>query len=403
MRTRLLLSAFFILSSTLAPCETLPPWSEGRLDIHHINTGRGESTLFILPDGTTLLVDAGATHRKRDSLHPPVPGAERTPGEWIARYIDRALQSPPEKVLNYVMLSHFHGDHSGFVDKNTKQSACGDYQASGLTEVADYIPFEKFIDRSWPDYDAPGGPGDSAQTKNLREFIDWQQKHKRMQVEQFNVGANDQIVLLNTPSKYPQFEIRNLAANGLIWTGQGSATRDHFKDANHKDISENKRSIAFRLAYGAFKYYSGGDLDSSGADTRPADLWRDIETPVAQACGPVHVAKANQHACHIANSIGFLHALRPRVIVIPTWHIRHASPIVWSRMHNKHVYPGPRDVLPTTMTKTTAQFISDDMKPVSGHIVVRVAPGGKEYTVYRITDSDESGEITSVHGPYQAE
>ena len=38
---------------------TLPSWSEGCLDIHFINSARGECCFYILPDGTTLLVDAG--------------------------------------------------------------------------------------------------------------------------------------------------------------------------------------------------------------------------------------------------------------------------------------------------------------------------------------------------------
>ena len=37
--------------------EQLSPWTEGSLDIHFINTGRGESTFYVLPDGTTMLVD----------------------------------------------------------------------------------------------------------------------------------------------------------------------------------------------------------------------------------------------------------------------------------------------------------------------------------------------------------
>ena len=37
----------------------LPPWREGNFDIHHIDTGRGNSTLLVLPDGTTLMIDAG--------------------------------------------------------------------------------------------------------------------------------------------------------------------------------------------------------------------------------------------------------------------------------------------------------------------------------------------------------
>lgn len=39
--------------------EQLAPWQKGMLDIHHINTGRGDATFMIFPDGTTLLVDAG--------------------------------------------------------------------------------------------------------------------------------------------------------------------------------------------------------------------------------------------------------------------------------------------------------------------------------------------------------
>ncbi len=39
--------------------ETLPAWEEGYMDIHHINTGCGECAYIILPDGTTMLIDAG--------------------------------------------------------------------------------------------------------------------------------------------------------------------------------------------------------------------------------------------------------------------------------------------------------------------------------------------------------
>ena len=57
--------AIFILATSveLVPAqisgELLSPWSEGTLDIHEISTGRGSSTFFILPDGTTMLYDAG--------------------------------------------------------------------------------------------------------------------------------------------------------------------------------------------------------------------------------------------------------------------------------------------------------------------------------------------------------
>lgn len=77
--------------------DEFPVWSEGYLDIHHINSGKGESSLFILPDGTTMLVDAGATARPKPRVTDPKPNGSRTPGEWISRYIMHFLENQPEK------------------------------------------------------------------------------------------------------------------------------------------------------------------------------------------------------------------------------------------------------------------------------------------------------------------
>src|ERR1700743_806475 len=37
----------------------LPAWTEGTLYIHHISTGRGNAAYVVMPDGTTMLIDAG--------------------------------------------------------------------------------------------------------------------------------------------------------------------------------------------------------------------------------------------------------------------------------------------------------------------------------------------------------
>ena len=57
------------------------PWSGGHLDIHHISTGRGNATFFILPDGTSLLVDAGAAPDDTTPDATPRPDGSRRPGE----------------------------------------------------------------------------------------------------------------------------------------------------------------------------------------------------------------------------------------------------------------------------------------------------------------------------------
>ena len=40
------------------------PWTPGTMEIHQISTGRGNAGLYIFPDGTTMLVDAGEIGKK---------------------------------------------------------------------------------------------------------------------------------------------------------------------------------------------------------------------------------------------------------------------------------------------------------------------------------------------------
>ena len=68
----------------------LSAWQAGYMDIHHISTGRGNAAFFILPDGTTMLVDAGDLGKGRgpQEIMKPVPNDSQTPAEWIARYVN---------------------------------------------------------------------------------------------------------------------------------------------------------------------------------------------------------------------------------------------------------------------------------------------------------------------------
>ncbi|MBN1183981.1 MAG: hypothetical protein JXB49_16935, partial [Bacteroidales bacterium] len=79
--------AYVNLFGQSQPGQIFPSWSQGFLDIHHINSGKGESVFIVMPDGTTMLVDAGFTTRPKPRVTDQKPDASRTPGEWISRYI----------------------------------------------------------------------------------------------------------------------------------------------------------------------------------------------------------------------------------------------------------------------------------------------------------------------------
>lgn len=384
----------------------LPPWSPGELDIHHIATGRGEAQLLVLPDGTSLLVDtSGKTVEKPPFSLPSRPDASRPPGEWVARYARRVLPAPAA-TIDYALLSHFHGDHMGAIVADSPMSRDGGYRLSGITEVAEHLAIGTIIDRAWPDYDAPAVPVNPTM-ENYRRFLAWQAKHRGLRVERFEPGRSDQLQLLRAPEAWPGFRIRNLYANGVVWSGVGDATRALFPppDALGHDerAGENQLSIAFRVSYGRFDYFTGGDLSSIDEETTfPSPPWKDVETAVGQAAGPVDVMKANHHGSWDANSLPFLAAVRPRVIVVGTRAEGHPAVNTWRRMTSKKAWPGERDIFVTHTSDATLRttYGLEQAKSTRGHVVVRVAAGGDSYRVFVLEDADERMTVNAVFGPY---
>jgi len=365
--------------------QPLPPWTPGTFDIHQINTGRGNAAFLLFPDGTTMLFDAGDGANPPPRGTAPKPDATRKPGEWIARYIRHMLPSGASPVLDYGYLTHFHVDHMG-----------------ALADVGSRIPIRLMLDRGWPDYNYPA-PLTDAGVKNYRAFLE----SNKIKVERFLPGRNDQIVLRHDRAKYPNFEVRNIAANGEVWTGVGPNTR-----AYHPKISdlkpeeyptENMCSLVLRISYGKFDFYSGGDIPGARRDGAP--VWNDMETPVAQAVGPVEVSVTNHHGNRDSQNGFFISALRPQVFIIPVWSSDHPGHDVLARMYDEHLYPGKREVFATNMLEANRIVIGpllDRLKSAQGHIVVRVDPGGDSFRVVILEDSDESYRVKAVHGPYQS-
>jgi beta-lactamase superfamily II metal-dependent hydrolase len=382
---------------------TFPRWQAGEMEIHHIYTGRGECVFCIFPDGTNMLIDAGDTgpHRDPRTTHGS-PNESKQPGEWIARYILRLLDYRSEKTIDYAYLTHFHGDHMGGVFPDSpKTKKGGDYVLSGLTEVAEYVPFKKMIDRDWPTYQFPK-PQKGKTFENYKSFINWNTENSEMKMERFQVGSNTQFSLLLKPEKYPGFEVRNIIANGKIWTGKKNKTKMLFpKDAS---VDENKSSSGIRISYGDFDYFNGGDI--TGRITMNTPKWRDVETPVGNVLGPVEVCEANHHAWVDAMNENFVASTQPQVFILQVWNVSHINLSTLRTMSSKELYPGDRLIIPTNIPEISRTYLGESrVKQLSGnggHAVVKVTRGGKEFKVYLLTTEDESMQINSVFGPFQS-
>ncbi len=401
---------FFTLSAAMAYAQTvgeiLPPWTQGTLDIHQISTGRGNSALFIFPDGTTMLVDAGAQGGTVNPRWVPArPDDSRTPGEWIIRYVRQMLRHDSSPRLDHVLLTHFHSDHMGQITGSSKQSKSGEYKLAGITEVGEEIPIGHIMDRGWPDYRYPA-PLTDTNVQNYRAFLKWQSAHGGLRIERFQPGSSEQVILLRAPSAYPNFAVRNLMANGEVWTGVGRETRRQFPELSDVPAadrpSENMCSAGFRLSYGRFDYYTGGDIPGIPFEGFP--MWHDVETPVAQVVGPVEVALMNHHGYIDSQNAFFVGALRPRVWILNVWESAHPTGRVYSRLQSTRIYPGPRDIFATQMHDANRLVVVglDRLASDHGHIVVRVAAGGESYKVIILDDKAETYRVTAVHGPYES-
>ncbi len=381
------------------------PWSRGSLEIHHISAGRGNATLCVFPDGTTLLIDAGAVRGNPALLAPLRPDGSRRPGEWIGRYVQRRLAETGLPALDVALLTHFHPDHMGDITDDSPRSRLGPYRLSGITDVAELVPIRRMIDRDYPRYDYPATRHD-ATMENYRAFVA-SGAGRGMRTERFAAGSSRQLRLQHAAAAFPSFAVRNVAANGEVWSGRGDTALPHFPSPGSlrpEDLpDENMCSCALKIAFGPFAYFAGGDLTDATAD---GDLpWRDVETPAAQAAGHVDVAAVDHHGYYDAAGAGFVRALRPRVFVIQAWHVTHPALSTLDRLYSTRLYAGERDVFVTALVPASAavnERLTGRLRSTSGHVVVRIAPGGRTYQVDVVDDRDESDRVLATFGPFDS-
>jgi len=421
-----LLAAFLLLSGSNASSQQiaeigkpLPAWKKGYLDLHHINTGRGNAAFYILPDGTTVLFDAGEldpTNPRTTSKRNAVirPNDTKHPYEWMAGYIKKVSPLKEKAVVDYAVISHFHDDHFGSWYPGAPLSANKQYSLTGITGVGELIPVHTLLHR---DYNYPvfvekrlagykGKEDNYIKTwNNYLSFIKAQQQ-KGMQVRPFKAGVKTQLILLHQPAAFPDFYIQNIKTNGLIWTGKDSSVKQHFPaidSSNNKTWpDENTLSNVLVIHYGSFTYYTGGDCSGN---VFPGDAaWRDVETPVAKAVGEVEVATMDHHGNRDAVNEFQVKTFKPRVWIEQTWTADHPGHEVLIRATSPYLYEGKRDLFATNMLEPNklviGPLVDQSYQSQQGHIVVRVLPGGKNYYVIVLDDSREDMPVKNVFGPY---
>ena len=166
----------------------------------------------------------------------------------------------------------------------------------------------------------------------------------------------------------------------------------------------NFASLVFTIHYGPFIYYSGGDCPGNVFYGDAA--WRDVETPVAKAIGEVDIATLDHHGNRDAVNEFQIKTFKPSVWIEQVWSSDHPGHEVLIRLTTPYLYKAPRDLFATNMLEANklviGPLIDKSYKSQQGHIVVRVLPGGNDYYVIILDDSNKEMLVKKVFGPYRS-
>ena len=358
-------------------------WKPGELQLHCIHTGSGEANFFIFPDATTMLLDCGdivPRGNPNDSVVPEFPDSSASPGERIARYILSVNPAKDPAWVDWLVVSHYHSDHIGWMRGTENEPP------RGFAAAAQKLHFRRAVDRGRPGVDCPKVEDDKDELALLEKLYSDLKARDGLAYERFEVGRRNQLRPLN--GEVSDFSVFNLCAGGFVADERtGSVT--NLCAGFTSGVSENAMSLGFILRYGDFSLYMAGDF--SGHVRRAAgDPEIDLEVLFAPFVPAVSAAHVNHHG-HYTMPSELVSALRARAWFGSTWTLRQFIPPVMERLADRSLYPGERAICPPFIPaerlaeaqKSGAAWLKD-VPPAAykgAHVVFIVPPGGRTFDI----------------------
>jgi len=270
------MAVFFALLLSAAFAATLA--GRGKpLEIYFVDVEGGQSTLFVTPEGQSLLIDTGwAGNNARD--------AER---------IAAAAKLAGVRHFDHVLLTHYHPDHAG-----------------GIVELAERIPIRAAIDH-----------GENTQPAELitgpiyQGYLDLL---ARGHIERLSPKPGDVLPI-------PELHATVVSSAGAVLehalpgAGQPNPACTSAAPQPVPQI-ENPRSLGTHLVFGSLRILDLGDLTS--------DKEALLVCP-ENKLGTVDLFVVSHHGTATSNSPALVHAIAPRVAVMDNGARKGGSPAVW--------------------------------------------------------------------------
>ena len=261
--------------------------NDDALRIYLVDVEGGNATLFVSPEGGSLLIDTGNGGAN----------ADRDVGRIMAAVEDAGLRQ-----IDHLITTHWHGDHYG-----------------GMPELATRIPIRHFIDH---------GPTveDSARTAEFLDNIYPGLSQAGRTVAQ----PGDTVPLAGV-----EVTVMTSGGEAIRSPVSGGGTPNPYCatfERQAEDRGENAQSVGVHLAFGQFRALHLGDLT--------VNKEFELMCP-ANPIGTVDLHIVSHHGLEASNSAALIHAIAPRVALLNNGTRKGGTP---GPMRTLHTSPGLEDL-----------------------------------------------------------
>lgn len=253
----------FLLTFATGPAQAWGPKSD--LQVYFVDVEGGQSTLFVTPTGQSLLIDTGWP-------------------ENAGRDADRILAATKLagiSKIDYVLLTHYHNDHSG-----------------GVPQLVDRIPVGTFIDHGANIDTKPGGA--TLDVWNAYQKVLATGKYKHL------VARPGDVIPITGMKVTVISSDGNVIDHPLPGAGQEN---EYCKIPENKpnDRSENSHSLGVMINFGKLKILDLGDLtwDKEMLFMCPKNL-----------LGTVDILVVSHHGFRPSSSHALIDGIHPRVAIM---------------------------------------------------------------------------------------